>query len=67
MRTSRAGTGRWRVCGGCGHERRLADGTVVLGIHNRWDPGAQMMVPCPGSGQPPMPAETAALVSAGGA
>jgi hypothetical protein len=43
----------WRVCAGCGRERRLARGGEVLCGHNRWDPAIWRMVPCEGSGQPP--------------
>jgi hypothetical protein len=46
-------TCRWRVCAGCGRERRLARAGEVVSRHNRWDPAAWRMVPCEGSGQPP--------------
>jgi hypothetical protein len=48
---------RWRVCPGCGHERRLARDGRVLYQHNRWEPAARAMVPCEGSGQEPIPAD----------
>jgi hypothetical protein len=44
---------RWRVCAGCGRERRLARSGEVLCGHNRWDPATWRMVPCEGSGRPP--------------
>jgi hypothetical protein len=44
---------RWRVCAGCGRDRRLARAGEVLCVHNRWDPATWRMVPCEGSGQPP--------------
>ena len=44
---------RWRVCAGCGRDRRLARSGEVLCGHNRWDPATWRMVPCEGSGQPP--------------
>ena len=52
-------TCRWRVCGRCGRERRLADVGEVMSWHNRWDPATWRMVPCGGSGRPPQisPAE----------
>jgi len=44
---------RWRVCAGCGRERRLAHVGAVMCGHNRWDPATWRMVPCEGSCQPP--------------
>lgn len=44
---------RWRICAGCGRERRLAHGAGVMVRHNRRDPTAWQMVACEGSGQPP--------------
>ena len=44
---------RWRVCAGCGRERRLAPVGAVMCPHNRWDPATWQMVSCEGSGQPP--------------
>ena len=46
---------RWRLCPGCGRERRLAPGTAVMCPHNRWDSAAWAMVACEGSGEPPGP------------
>ena len=44
----------WRMCHGCGRERRLVIGTV-MSEHNRWDLAVQAMVPCEGSGREPSP------------
>ena len=44
---------RWRVCPGCGHERRLAPDGRVMCRHNRWEPAVRAMVPCEGSGHEP--------------
>ena len=64
-------TARWRRCPGCGRVRRLARQAAVMCRHNRWDPAARAMVPCEGSGQPPLPRDPsgapAALVPAGSA
>ena len=65
-------TCRWRICAGCGRERRLASSRVVMGQHNRWDAAAWQMVPCEGSGQPPYnapagPAAVSALAAVGNA
>ncbi len=62
----------WRICAGCGRERRLASSRVVMGQHNRWDAAAWQMVPCEGSGQPPHnapagPAAVSALAAVGNA
>ena len=56
---------RWRHCAGCGCERRLAPGGVVMCDHNRWDAAVRAMVPCEGSGQHPQPDDGA--LDAGGA
>jgi hypothetical protein len=44
---------RWAWCPGCGRERRVARGGLVMRAHNRWDPATGVMVACEGSGQPP--------------
>jgi hypothetical protein len=44
---------RWRQCAGCGRERRLVAGGMVMCDHNRWDAAVRVMVPCEGSGQHP--------------
>ncbi len=46
---------RWRPCAGCGRERRLAPGGMVMCDHNRWDAATRTMVPCEGRGQRPQP------------
>lgn len=46
---------RWRLCPGCGRERRLARDGKVLCQHNRWERALWAMVPCGGSGQEPIP------------
>jgi hypothetical protein len=51
---------RWRLCPGCGHERRLARDGRVLCQHNRWEPAMRAMVPCEGSGQEPTSGDLAA-------
>jgi hypothetical protein len=61
---SQNSSGRWRLCPGCGRERRLAAGRIVMCDHNRWDSIAWAMAPCEGSGQAPRPA---GRPSAGGA
>ena len=48
-----ATNGRWRLCNGCGRERRLADNGTVMCEHNRWDPAVRAMLPCEGSGREP--------------
>jgi hypothetical protein len=48
----------WRLCPGCGRERRLAPDRRVMCQHNRWDSVAWAMVPCEGSGQEPVSDET---------
>ncbi len=53
--TRQAEGSRWRECAGCGRERRLAAGGLVLCGHNRWDSVAWAMVPCEGSGREPAP------------
>src|SRR5215469_13571147 len=44
----------WRLCPGCGRERRLARDRRVMCQHNRWDSLVWAMVPCQGSGQEPV-------------
>jgi hypothetical protein len=44
----------WRLCPGCGRERRLARDRRVMCQHNRWDSVTWAMVPCEGSGQEPV-------------
>jgi hypothetical protein len=43
--------GLWRLCPGCGRERRLAPSRSVMCGHSRWDSASLAMVPCEGSGQ----------------
>jgi hypothetical protein len=60
---------RWRLCAGCGRERRLAPAGELMCRHNRWDPATWQMVPCEGSGQPPkaLPADPGEIPAAGAA
>jgi hypothetical protein len=44
----------WRLCPGCGRERRLARDRRVMCQHNRWDSVTWAMVPCEGSGREPV-------------
>ena len=44
----------WRLCPGCGRERRLARDRRVMCQHNRWDSLVWAMVPCQGSGREPV-------------
>jgi hypothetical protein len=44
----------WRLCPGCGRERRLARDGEVMCQHNRWEPALRVMVACEGSGQEPV-------------
>ena len=40
----------WAGCPGCGHERRVELGSILV-QHNVWIPDIALMVPCPGAGR----------------
>ena len=42
--------GEWAGCPGCGHERRVELGSIIV-QHRVWIPDLALMVPCPGSGR----------------
>jgi hypothetical protein len=44
-------TEEWGICPGCGRERRIELGSILV-QHRVWQPAPGAMVDCPGSGRP---------------